>query len=451
MTGDADLLCKYAGDRSETAFAELVRRHVDFVYSAALRQVGNDHHRAQDVTQMVFINLARKASALVRHPVLPAWLYRAVYLEAASTRRRDWRRQKYERVAGAEAGITGSDGNVLDWERVWPVLDTAMNELSEIDRRAVLMRYFSNCPFAELGRQLGLTENAARMRVERALAKLHELLARRGIGSSSAALAATLASKAIASAPAGVATAATAAALAGAGGGTAAWMGLMASTKLPVILTTGLILGGAGAGVWQVRADRSMAEELADLSRQNRAIPSLRSENQRLAASVEEARGLRDDGANLVALQEQVRAAEARVAAQIREASAAAQARRLAASRSASGRALPLGDAGPAYDVSRLDQLPSLVTQARPSYPPQLRRSGAMGQVVVDFVVGADGSVYNAFAASSTSPDFEASAVQAVSQWTFNPGQKGGQSVNTHMQVPIIFTLSPPSTVDSPF
>jgi DNA-directed RNA polymerase specialized sigma24 family protein len=100
MTDDTELLCQYADNRSEAAFAELVSRHVDLVYSASLRQCRGDHHRAQEVTQMVFSDLARKASALARHPVLPAWLHRSSHLAALDLLRREGRRHRYERAAG---------------------------------------------------------------------------------------------------------------------------------------------------------------------------------------------------------------------------------------------------------------------------------------------------------------------------------------------------------------
>jgi protein TonB len=91
--------------------------------------------------------------------------------------------------------------------------------------------------------------------------------------------------------------------------------------------------------------------------------------------------------------------------------------------------------------------------QVRPEYPLQMRQSGAAGEALVDFIVGSDGKVYNAFAATSTDPTFADSAVKAVSQWTFKPGQVSGQNVYTHMQVPIVFTLSsePPPTPDTWF
>src|SRR5271163_4092396 len=138
MTDDAELLRRYADDRSEAAISELVNRHVDLVYSSALRQCRGDHHRAQEVTQMVFGDLARKASALVRHPVIPAWLHRSSRLAALDLFRKEGRRQKYERAAGAEAAATGEAGEAVAWEEVGPVLDEAIDGLDERDRQAIL-------------------------------------------------------------------------------------------------------------------------------------------------------------------------------------------------------------------------------------------------------------------------------------------------------------------------
>jgi TonB family protein len=94
------------------------------------------------------------------------------------------------------------------------------------------------------------------------------------------------------------------------------------------------------------------------------------------------------------------------------------------------------------YDISKLDQAPRAKFQARPQYPRELREAGISGQVVVDFIVDKDGNVQNAYAAKSSQKEFEASAVDAVSQWKFSPGRKDGRDVNTHMQVPIVFSLN---------
>ena len=107
------------------------------------------------------------------------------------------------------------------------------------------------------------------------------------------------------------------------------------------------------------------------------------------------------------------------------------------------GEARTAADAGvEVYDISKLDQPPRPKFQARPQYPRELRQAGISGQVVVDFIVGKDGNVQNAYAVKSTQKEFEAAAVDAVSQWKFSPGRKDGRDVNTHMQVPIVFSLN---------
>jgi len=94
------------------------------------------------------------------------------------------------------------------------------------------------------------------------------------------------------------------------------------------------------------------------------------------------------------------------------------------------------------FDISKLDQIPQPRFQQRPQYPFEMRRAGIAGEVVVDFIVDSEGVVQNAFAYKSSQREFESAAVQAVSKWTFKPGRKNGKNVNTHMQVPIVFTLN---------
>src|SRR5579884_677821 len=101
MPEDAELLRQYAENQSDAAFGELVRRHLNLVYSAALRQVGGDAHLAQDVAQAVFCDLARKARLLAAHPVLVGWLYSSVHYAAAKAVRAEQRRRARERVAHA--------------------------------------------------------------------------------------------------------------------------------------------------------------------------------------------------------------------------------------------------------------------------------------------------------------------------------------------------------------
>lgn len=207
MTEDADLLRRYADENSEAAFADLVRRHVDHVYSTALRLVGGDAHRAEDVTQMVFVSLARKAPALIPHPVLAGWLYTAAHHAAAQVVRGEARRRRHEEEAHTMNEILKDvSGAKADWEQVRPVLDAALRELGERDREAVVLRFFVQRPFAEIGRVLRVSEDAARMRVERAVEKLRLQLVRRGVSSSAGALLIVLETHVLGAAPAGLAS-----------------------------------------------------------------------------------------------------------------------------------------------------------------------------------------------------------------------------------------------------
>jgi RNA polymerase sigma factor (sigma-70 family) len=433
MTDDAELLRRYAAERSEAAIAELVRRYVDLVYSAALRQMGGDHHRAQEVTQMVFTDLARKAAALSRHPALPAWLHRGSCLAALSVRRREARRMRYERAAAEEAATAGAGSEAILWESVRPVLDEAIDKLNEHDRQAILLRFFANQPFGDVGRQLSLTENAARMRVERALGKLRDALANRGITSASAALAAALSGQAVAAAPAGVAAATTGTAAVLAGGAAGGWLAFMGMSKIPLSLAAAVILAGAGVVTLQDRANRRTSTELAGLSLQDEQMAGVKEQHQRLIADAVRIKSLEDEDARLSLMRAQIRDLEAM---------AAAQAEKSPGGRAKPQRTMKLDAAAPAFDAAKLDQPPIALMQTRPDYPPELRYAGASGEVLVDFVVGSDGNVYNAQALNATKTGFEDSAVQAVSQWVFTPGQLAGQSVNTHMQVPIVYRLS---------
>src|SRR5213593_622951 len=219
MNDDAQLLRRYAEAGSESAFSELVARHIDLVYSAALRVVGGDTHLAQDVAQTVLADLARKARALSRHEVLTGWLYQATRFAAAKAVRTERRRSSREKEAVAMQELS-SDAN---WERLRPVLDEAMSRLGAKDRDAVLLRYFERKELRAVGDALGTSEEAARKRVSRALERLRRYLTTHGVSFSATTLATALTGSAVQAAPpalagtisAAVVTAAAAAAAAG--------------------------------------------------------------------------------------------------------------------------------------------------------------------------------------------------------------------------------------------
>jgi RNA polymerase sigma factor (sigma-70 family) len=429
MIEDAELLRRYAADRSEAAFAELVQRHLALVYAVARRQVEPDRHLAEDVAQKVFADLARKAGALSRHPVLTGWLYRSTQFTAIDLVRSERRRRAREQEAQTMQEIMNDSETQPEAEKLRPVLDQAMGELGERDRDAVMLRFYEGRPFAEVGRKLQLTDDAARRRVERALDKLRTLLEQRGVTSTTAALTATLASQAAGAPPVGLAAAVTGGVLTTAGAGAGAVVAtFMTITKVQVAIFSTLLVAGAGGFVLQQRENARLEREIGTGHARPEDIARLQEENQSLAATVAEVRGYRDDTAELGRLRDR--------AGQLSQQFQAA-----AASRNSGG------SGGTIYPVAQLQQAPTPVVQTAPVYPSALRAAGIGGTVVIAYTVGQDGAVIDArVAKSAPQPEFDEAALAAVKKWKFTPGQKDGAAVNTEAQVPIVFSLSKKSS-----
>jgi len=312
MPEDAELLQRYVADRSEAAFAELVRRHINLVYSVALRRVNGQAHLAEDVTQSVFTDLARKAPALVGHTVVPAWLFTSARYAAAQVMRTERRRQLREQEAHTMHELLSDESSPADWDRLRPVLDDALDQLDACDREAILLRFYEGRPFAEVGRALRLSDDAARMRVDRALDQLRGLLARRGVTSTPAAIALLLANQGGVAAPAGLAASVTGAALAGASAtGIAAFWGM---TKLEIGIAGALVLAGIGGFVLQQKANSARREEIQTLQIQNRQIERLENENRRVARDLAEVAVLREDDAELLRLRSEAMELQRRLA-----------------------------------------------------------------------------------------------------------------------------------------
>jgi RNA polymerase sigma factor (sigma-70 family) len=196
---DIELLDAYAGHRSEEAFRELVARHVDFIYSAATRQLRNPH-LAQEATQSAFIALAGKAGQLPRQTVIAGWLHHAVHFAALNLQRSEARRKRWEEDAAA-MNAPGNDDNSFP-DHALPHVDGALDELGAVDRDAIILRFLRQKSFHEVAQTLGTSEDAAKKRVSRVLDKLRGLLARRGVAVSAAALAAGLTQLPVNAAPA---------------------------------------------------------------------------------------------------------------------------------------------------------------------------------------------------------------------------------------------------------
>src|SRR5258708_7132876 len=153
---DSEWLREYATERSEAAFTSLVQRHIHFVYSSALRQVRNAH-LAEEVTQAVFIILARKAERLRRGTGLAGWVFHRARFVAAAELRAAARRHKHEQEAGMESTL-GETTPDASWEQIAPFLDEGLAQLNEKDRQAVLLRFFERKTFLEVGARLGANE-----------------------------------------------------------------------------------------------------------------------------------------------------------------------------------------------------------------------------------------------------------------------------------------------------
>jgi len=207
MNDDLTLLREYARHNSEEAFAALVSRHVNLVYSVALRQVC-DPHLAEEITQAVFIILARKADSLGPKTILPGWLCRAARYASANALTIQRRRQRREQEAHMQFTLNQPDPEA--WRQIAPLLDGAMDQLGQKDHDAVVLRFFEGRNFKEVSAALCASEDAAKVRVNRALEKLRKFFTKCGVSSTTAIIAGAVSVHSVQAAPAALAKAVTA-------------------------------------------------------------------------------------------------------------------------------------------------------------------------------------------------------------------------------------------------
>ncbi|MBI3853619.1 MAG: sigma-70 family RNA polymerase sigma factor [Verrucomicrobia bacterium] len=297
MLDDRKLLRRYVTDGSEAAFGELVARYVNLVYSVALRRIGGDAHLAEDVAQLVFTDLARKARSLPEGVVLAGWLHRATRYAAAQLLRTE--RRRVEREQEAVAMNTLDSETAPDWEQIRPLLDEALDELGRNDRDALLLRFFEQRSLAEVGHALGSNEDAARKRVARALEKLRARLTRRGVTTSAVALSTALPVHAIQVAPAGLAATLASASLAGAAAGTGTTLTLlklMATTKLKAGIVSAIVVTTVATSlVIQQQAQTKLREKDEALRQQTDRVAQLTAETQRLSDLLTQSRSSSPD------------------------------------------------------------------------------------------------------------------------------------------------------------
>lgn len=290
MTSDSQLLRDYVNAKSQDAFTELVRRHLDLVYSAALRQVRSPQ-LAEEISQSVFTDLAHAAQKLKPNTVLTAWLYQVTRRTAVDVVRRESRRQARERLAVEMAAMNTAP----NWTHIEPLLDDAMESLDETDRAAILLRFFENKSLREVGQTLGTSDDAAQKRVSRAVERLREFFSKRGVAIGASGLVVLISTNAVQSAPVALASAISAATvLAGTTTSTVIATKAIAMTLVQKTLVTATVTVLVGATVYETHRATQLREQVQTLRQQQ-------------AAQVQQMQQQRDESPNQVtALTEEV-------------------------------------------------------------------------------------------------------------------------------------------------
>ncbi len=288
---DMRLVEEYGRQESEDAFANLVKRHIDLVYSVALRHAQVPAH-AEEITQAVFIILARKAGSLGHLRILEGWLHETTRLTALRFLRGERRRQRREQEAYMESSLqTQPDTDA--WKSLAPLLDEAMAQLNSKDRDALILRFFKDRTVREVAEAMGLKENAAQQRILRAVEKLRLFFSRRGVVVPAAAVTAAITAHSVKAAPGMLAQSVTIFAAAKGTAASASTLTLikgalktMAWTKSQSTIAAGIIaLSLAAPFLLQQRASAKLRAFDDSVQQQAAKISTRRSENDRLSSA----------------------------------------------------------------------------------------------------------------------------------------------------------------------
>jgi uncharacterized protein (TIGR03435 family) len=265
---DMDLVREFARDNSEAAFTELVRRHLNLVYSVARRCIGNDGD-AQDVAQAVFIILARKAAGLREKTLLTGWFYETTRFTAARLLRTNGRRHAREQEAYMQSTLNEADQSEV-WEKLAPHLEAAMDKLSQRDRALLVLRFYENKSGPEAAALLGIREDAAHKRVTRAIEKLRKFFVKRGVTLTATAIAGAVSANSVQAAPVALAKTISAVAVAKGAAATTSTLTLVkgalkimawTKAKMAVVVGVGILLAAGTTTVTVEKIEQHKADE----------------------------------------------------------------------------------------------------------------------------------------------------------------------------------------------
>jgi RNA polymerase sigma factor (sigma-70 family) len=281
-SNDLELVERYCREGCEEAFATLVHRHLDLVYSAALRQVRSPQ-LAEEVAQSVFTDLSMNPRRLKPDTVLTAWLYQVTRRTAIDVVRRESRRQAREQLA---MELTDMNAHPSVWNQIEPLLDEAMESLDASERSAILLRFFENRSLRQVGEALGTSEDAAQKRVSRAIEHLRQFFSSHGLTVGASVLIAALSANAVTAAPIGLGTAISTGALASTAAlhATTATIGTikgLAMTTLQKILITVTVTTALGAGIYEASQISSLNNQLNGLQRHQEPLEQQVRQSQR--------------------------------------------------------------------------------------------------------------------------------------------------------------------------
>jgi RNA polymerase sigma factor (sigma-70 family) len=318
-----------------------VSRHINLVYSAAMRSVNNPH-QAEEITQTVFVLLAKKSRALRRSTVLSGWLYQTARLTACNFIRTEMRRRQREQLAHIQSTMNAPEPEA--WAGVGPLLDEAMSQLNERDRDAIVLRFFQGKPLKEVGDALGTSEDAAQMRVGRALDKLRDFFHRRGITVPAAALAAVISENSIQAAPAGLA----ASVAAGAVQGSALTVSILTLVKGAIYMMTstkiGLAIGACAAATIIVLEAHQVSVQKQNVKQLQEQVAQATKQAQANLARQAEFAKLQEQNASYAKTMEAMQRDVAKARAHASDALAAKSAATAAAAKAAASKGNPLAE-----------------------------------------------------------------------------------------------------------